>query len=84
MAYTIALFVFALIGANRGHRVWTSSVRDTNFLAPASGPGAGTSAPQFEKPDAASHATSYPPTGHQVQPSSQTIPHPAQSPYPQV
>ncbi|KAA1466068.1 hypothetical protein DENSPDRAFT_876220 [Dentipellis sp. KUC8613] len=36
MAYTITLLVFAFIGQSRGNRTWTSTVRDTTFLAPSS------------------------------------------------
>jgi hypothetical protein len=34
MAYWIALLVFAVQGASRGHNVWTSSVKQGDFLSP--------------------------------------------------
>jgi hypothetical protein len=36
-AYVILLLVFAIIGQSKGQRVWTSSVKESNFLAPAAG-----------------------------------------------
>jgi hypothetical protein len=33
--YTLTLLIVAIIGANRGHKVWTSSVKQTDFLAPS-------------------------------------------------
>jgi len=35
MGYCLLLLIFSIIGASRGHKVWTSSVKETNFLAPA-------------------------------------------------
>jgi len=37
MGYCITLIVLSVIAGNRGHTVWNSSVRETNFIAP--GPG---------------------------------------------
>ncbi|KII96051.1 hypothetical protein PLICRDRAFT_65322, partial [Plicaturopsis crispa FD-325 SS-3] len=35
--YTTVLLVFAIIGSNRGHHVWTNTVKDATFLAPGGG-----------------------------------------------
>lgn len=56
MAYTIVLLVFSIIGATRGHKVWTSSVREANFLAPA-GDAAGFAASGAAMHGAATSAT---------------------------
>jgi hypothetical protein len=34
MGYCITLIVLSVIAGNRGHTVWKSSVRETNFFAP--------------------------------------------------
>jgi len=35
MAYSIMLLVFATVSSNRGHSIWTSSVKEANLLAPS-------------------------------------------------
>jgi hypothetical protein len=35
MIYSFILLVFCFIATARGHNIWFSSVRDTNFFAPA-------------------------------------------------
>jgi len=37
MAYSIVVFVMAIIGSTRGHKTWTTSVKNANFLGPAEG-----------------------------------------------
>jgi len=60
MGYTIVLLVLSIIGHTRGHKIWTSTVGEAPFLAPAAGT---TTAFTSEKP------VSVQPTGHSVTPS---------------
>jgi hypothetical protein len=75
--YVILLFVFSVMAANKGHSVWTSSVKETDFSAPPAGAQDGgypaTFAPQMTHqnqypPAQQSYPQSPPPTGY---PSSQ-------------
>jgi len=90
-AYTIVLLVYAIIGSSRGHKVWTSSVKQTDFLAP-SGAQTGGFHPepvmqQGQLPQASTSPspiyTTAPPQGYAGYPN--TTPSPQHtSPYPQV
>jgi ABC-type multidrug transport system fused ATPase/permease subunit len=59
LGYVILLLTFSIIGSNKGHRVWTSSVKETDFLAAPAGAQDGgyptTFAPQM------THQNEYPP-----------------------
>ncbi|KDQ65037.1 hypothetical protein JAAARDRAFT_28698 [Jaapia argillacea MUCL 33604] len=57
MGYTITLLIFAIIGANRGNAVWSSSVSDNLFLTPVAG-GTNPYGGKVEVP------TGYQPTGY--------------------
>jgi hypothetical protein len=48
LAYTITLLVYAIIGSSRGHKTWTSTVKQGNFLAPAGQTG-GVQQPQYQQ-----------------------------------
>jgi hypothetical protein len=56
MGYCITLVVLSIIAGTRGHSVWNSSVKETDFFAP----GAGTSQPQMDK-SVEMGGTGYPP-----------------------
>jgi hypothetical protein len=74
-AYVILLLVFAIIGQSKGQRVWTSSVKESNFLAPAAGAKYG-GYPQATAPQMADQhqhpPTAPPPVQHGYQQSSVT------------
>jgi hypothetical protein len=73
--YVILLLVFAIIGQSKGQRVWTSSVKESNFLAPAAGAKYG-GYPQATAPQMADQhqhpPTAPPPVQHGYQQSSVT------------
>lgn len=50
MAYTITLFVFALIGQSRGNKVWKTSVAEATFLAHSGAGGPHTTNYQASQP----------------------------------
>ncbi|TDL29603.1 hypothetical protein BD410DRAFT_31663 [Rickenella mellea] len=72
MAYTIVLLVFACISQSRGNKaVWTSSVRDTDFLAYPNGK----AAPSMNQYTGGSGAAMpMPPQGHAYPPNGQQMP----------
>jgi hypothetical protein len=37
MVYSIIVLVMAIIGSSRGHKTWTNSVKNANFLGPTEG-----------------------------------------------
>jgi hypothetical protein len=89
----MVLLVCAIIGSSRGHKVWTSSVKETDFLAPSGAqtggfhPGPGPVMQQGQYPQAghvvAPAYASAPPSSYAGYPS--TTPSPQHtSPYPQV
>ncbi|KAF9468767.1 hypothetical protein BDZ94DRAFT_1317362 [Collybia nuda] len=92
LGYTLTLFAFSLVAANRGNAVWTSAVNSADFNAPVTpqhNHGDKTIAPQFSGASQPVYPvqTQYPPQGPVApgwtgQP--QSVPTPTQSPYPQV
>jgi len=76
MAYTITLLVYAIIGSSRGHKTWTSTVKQANFLAPAAQTD-GVQEPQYQQgPPVTPSMHQYPPPN----PSPQGYPAPGAPP----
>ena len=76
LGYTVTLLVFAIIGANRGHNPWGSTVKNGDLLGASAGGNAPNTAMSTAPPSMQQHQ--YPPSG--------TPPvqgHPALSPGPQ-
>jgi hypothetical protein len=68
MGYCIAVVVFCILAGTRGHSAWNSSVKETNFFAPAIAPtGYGAGQPQYKNeypPQAPQGYGSPPPQGY--------------------
>jgi len=62
MVYSIIVLVMAIIGSSRGHKTWTNSIKNANFLGPAEGGAVPLASAQPAPPQPTMQQHQYPPS----------------------